>query len=375
MRFKQNFSLYPRKSKGKTIWYYRTYDKTGKRTSGTSTGLSSRVKAQAFCEKLFSEGLLLSSDLENKPLKLFIGTFFDDNSPFVQNKLLQNQLTLEEYANSTLRIYRSYYNKHIYPYWRNIQLKNINLQSVKDFRDTVAKKGIKRSSVNTCITVLGIIFTDLVNSGIIQDNPVKKIKPLTADKDKVGAFTIEECKLWINCEYEEEETDFKTIMVVCCLTGLRINEILGLHKDNIYPDHISVCMQRMINGGTKGVKDNQPRLVPIIPELYNYLMQNIKEDGFLSAYSYPKSYTLFRKYCRKLGFEERRIKDNIHIHSGRHFYNTYLLAENISGVKVDAVIGHSDKERTMQRLYTNWNVEHFSDVQEANKKLWNKLMN
>lgn len=373
MRFKQNFSLYPRRNKNKTIWYYRTYDAEGKRTTGTSTGLSSRAKAQAFCEKLFSEGLLISSSHENKPLKLFISDFFGDESNYVQNKLLQNQLSLEQFANSTLKTYRSYFKKYIFPYWENIQVKNITLKEVKTFREYVAESGIKRSSINFCITVLSIIFTDLLDAETITDNPCKKIKPLKeTDSEKVGAFNLDEIKLFCNSSFEYSELSL--VFIICSLTGMRINEVIGLQKKNIFPDHIKVNVQKQ-GTGEKSVKDEQPRIIPIIPELYELLMKNIKSSGYIVTQSYNHVYQKFRAACISLGIEERREKDNLHIHSFRHFYNTFLLSENIPGVKVDAILGHKDKERTMQRIYTNWEPAHFNDVQEVNKKLWNIIFN
>jgi len=47
MGYKQPYNLYPRKTKGgKIIWYYRTYDDGGNRTSGKSTGQTSKTAAR-----------------------------------------------------------------------------------------------------------------------------------------------------------------------------------------------------------------------------------------------------------------------------------------------------------------------------------------
>lgn len=59
-RYKEPFSLYPRKTKkGVRVWYYRTYDKNGKRTIGRSTGQIFKTLARRYCQKLIKEGKLI----------------------------------------------------------------------------------------------------------------------------------------------------------------------------------------------------------------------------------------------------------------------------------------------------------------------------
>jgi len=61
MRYREPWSLYPRKSKpgGSTVWYYRTYDESGQRTTGRSTGTSSKTLARDYCARLYQEGRLI----------------------------------------------------------------------------------------------------------------------------------------------------------------------------------------------------------------------------------------------------------------------------------------------------------------------------
>jgi hypothetical protein len=59
-REKKEFSLYTRTMKdGRKVWYYRTYDEFGKRTTGKSTGQTSKTKAENYCLRLFRENTLV----------------------------------------------------------------------------------------------------------------------------------------------------------------------------------------------------------------------------------------------------------------------------------------------------------------------------
>lgn len=78
-RYKLNFTLYPRKTRnGRCVWYYRTYDLEGKRTSGKSTGQTSKTLARKYCEDLLKKNILYvgKSDYCND----FIKNFLNKNS-------------------------------------------------------------------------------------------------------------------------------------------------------------------------------------------------------------------------------------------------------------------------------------------------------
>lgn len=60
MRYKEPFTLYFRKmANGKTVWYYRTYDENGIRTSGKSTGQTSKTRTKLYCLDLLKKDQLL----------------------------------------------------------------------------------------------------------------------------------------------------------------------------------------------------------------------------------------------------------------------------------------------------------------------------
>lgn len=59
-RTKQPFTLIKRETKdGKGIWYYRTYDAFGKRTTKKSTGQTNKNAAYNYCLQLFKDELLI----------------------------------------------------------------------------------------------------------------------------------------------------------------------------------------------------------------------------------------------------------------------------------------------------------------------------
>ena len=65
MNEQKDYSLYKRPIKGsrikgaRWIWYYRTYDEYGRRTSGRSTGETNKTRAERFCNNLIRKGQLI----------------------------------------------------------------------------------------------------------------------------------------------------------------------------------------------------------------------------------------------------------------------------------------------------------------------------
>lgn len=60
MKYRKPFTVFPRKMKsGKVIWYYQTYDNSGKRTSAYSTGQTTKSAARSICFKLLKQEKLV----------------------------------------------------------------------------------------------------------------------------------------------------------------------------------------------------------------------------------------------------------------------------------------------------------------------------
>ena len=69
----------------------------------------------------------------------------------------------------------------------------------------------------------------------------------------------------------------------------------------------------------------------------------------------------------------KRKENSLTFHSLRHFFNTYLMSNDIQQAKVDFIVGHSAGIGSMSRLYTTWKPEMYSDVLELQEKLLDEL--
>jgi integrase len=126
------------------------------------------------------------------------------------------------------------------------------------------------------------------------------------------------------------------------------------------------------------VKTHKPRNIPIHEAIEKELRELIKTNGegfvFVNKPQDKKPIgrtaiaRSFSKALEMIGIDEgRRKKRNLSFHGWRHFFNTYLLTENVTDAKVMAVTGHVTNN--MKKHYTHFDTTKFLEVTEAQKRL------
>jgi integrase len=357
------YTLYTRKrTNGKPVYYWRTYDENGNRTSGKSTGCTNRRDANKYCRSLIS----FDMPVKNKSFKNYAGTFFaEDSLWYTDLKLCDAQLS-EGY----IAAIRSYHQNHIMPYFGDCGLSEIVPSKIKDFRLRLKEKKLTNTTINTICGTLKIITDTATNDGILKIDPFRGVRRLAENKTTHDAFTIDEGKAIISADWKKK--NFRDASLIAAVTGLRMGEVMAIRDETLYDNYIDVRDQRDRNKllPTKG---KEKRKVPICPEVHSIIQANIAENG---GYAFPYSCSCYRKnlYIAFPGKTRNEQKERrLAFHSWRHLFNTQLLAENVPPHKVAAVIGHSSGVGSMQERYTNWEPEHFPEVYEAQKKLLENL--
>jgi integrase len=126
------------------------------------------------------------------------------------------------------------------------------------------------------------------------------------------------------------------------------------------------------------VKTHKPQNIPIHEDIEKELRELIKLNGEGYVFArHPRAEKpigrdaisqSLSKALETIGIDEaRRKKRNLTFHGWRHFFNTYLLMENVANAKVMAVTGHVAEK--MKKHYTHFDTTKFSEVIEAQKRL------
>jgi len=374
MRYKEPFTIYPRKLKTVTVYYYQCYDNNGKRICGHSTGQLKKTAAKMYCMKLFREGRLIP---ENKPVSF--GEFADGwwnlkTCKYLEWRQMQNPL-----APSTIDHYKTNMELHLKPYFGKMKLSSITPEVIQNWIMDLSRKGYNNSSINIQIATLKVMIKEAVRLKLISINPAEKIKKLIAHNKEVQILKNDEVQRLFPRNWPEIWESYEVFIFnkLAACTGMRLSEIIGLQCENVHIDYVHVCVQYSRKYGIRPLKTKDSRNIPITQSLYDELSVLIKKnkEGFVFSETegndpisrnkiYKETGNAFDKIG--IGSEERR-KRRIALHHWRHFLNTALLMANVSTLKVQKVTGH--KSLSMTRHYTHFDSKDFTEVLDVQNNL------
>jgi len=373
MRYKEPFTIYPRKLKNVTVFYYQCYDNNGKRICGHSTGQRTKTGARSYCMELYRNGKLIP---ESKPVSFaeFARGWWDTKTcKYLEWRQVQNPL-----SPSTIDHYKTNLELHIKPYFGKIKLSAITPELIQNWIMDISRKGYNNSSINIQLATLKVMLKEAVRLKLISSNPAEKTKKLAAQNKEVQILNAEEVQKLFPGNWREiwESWEVYVFNKLAACTGMRLSEIIGLQSENVRCDHIHVCAQYSQKYGMRPLKTKDSRNIPITENIYNELLSMIKQgqnfvftdaDGKLPI-SRNRIYRETGSAFDKIGINrDERKKRRIAIHHWRHFLNTALLMANVNTLKVQKVTGH--KSLSMTRHYAHFDSRDFTEVLDVQNSL------
>lgn len=347
-RYKQPFTLYKR---GK-YWYYRTYTPDGLRTSGKTTGQTSKNMAKEYCNNLYLSGNLFKSEILFAD---YAGRFFDDDSTYVKDRI--NPL-----AENTLRGYRTRMKINIMPYFQKMKIGDITYSTLKNFRSALIEEDYSPSVVVSTMNTLKHIIDAAFRDRLIPVNPFTYLEPMEAKKKPRDAFRLEEIRILYSSLKEFQKT-----ILLMALTGTRISEAVGLRYSDVKTTKNGVewiDLKEQYNlKKYKKLKTQDARPIPIIPE--------IKE---LFGFDHTRLSAFYKDFQPvKAGFE-RAEERNLSFHSLRHFFISNSKAEGVNPVKVEFMAGHKLKKNSNEEAtYTHFTADDMTEILEWQRETWKKI--
>lgn len=363
-RYREPFTIFPRRLRsGRTVWYYRTYSPTGERTVAHSTGKTNKTQAKNYCAELLAQGLLYTG--AEVSFLAYAEHFYDDDSPWMLDKK-QTRGDSFTLSKSTLTIYRYSLYKHLIPFFGKMKLYEINTAHIKKYRAKLVEGGFSNNTINTSVACLKVIIKQAIADRYITHDPFITIKPMFIAAHERDAFTLQELISMFTKDWGRD-SEVKYFAVIAAVTGMRISEVFAIRKEHLYKTYLDVSDQIDKNGELIPVKTNEARKLRISSTLFKIINDLIKSNGFAFNLRGTKLRECFYEHC---GVSEKERKSRkLTFHSLRHFFNTYLLANNISEIKVKAMMGHSSGKGSMTERYANFRPEHFDDIAELQEKL------
>lgn len=276
---------------------------------------------------------------------------------------------------STFSTYLSLINSHIIPYFKEINIEDIDSNKIQKFILKMSKKRNnknKKLSVKTIKDTVGVLkqiinFAYEVN--IIEKKDFSYKLPTNNEVKSVKVFSIlEQQKL---LEYCQKNKDKKNIGIMLSLTlGLRIGEVCGIKWEDIDLDNETLNVKRTVQriyinyNGEKRSKIivNSPktkkslRVLPLNRELIDYLIcYKNKRNTYILTNSKksiePKNYRIY--YYKIL--EQLKIK-KLSFHSLRHSFASNAIELGSDYKTVSEILGHTSINTTLN-LYVHPRIE------------------
>jgi integrase len=326
-------------------------------------------------EKILKEkglvNLIVRKDTpESETFESYLTHFWDyERSPYVEEKLSHKVQIGKKHTKLSLERVNRYW----IPYFKGRVLAEITREDVKRFSVFLAKTYPDLSPL-TLKQILRVGVTALrwaAANKLIPEDPTNDLPAYSSKSKKRGVLSPKETADLFRLEWKNKKS--LLINLVAMTTGLRIAEILALRPENIGEEYLTIEWSYSIVDGLKSTKTDEPRTVPIIPQLRDAMRKlallNPHGDGYVffgdkphKPYDQHEPLKALKKMLIKLRAGDRpgqsapkqEIKEwkdrereaieywkkrNVVFHSWRHFYAS-RMTDKLEARKVMLATGH-----------------------------------
>ena len=215
---------------------------------------------------------------------------------------------------------------------------------------------LSNSSINKHLALIGAVFQSAINEGVLNINPVYKVKKLREPQKEMEILTRAEIHAVIETA-RKHYPDFYPLLFTAILTGMRRGELLALTWDKInwvtkqIKVDRSVYNDQFVTPKTSKSKRHinmTDELVKVLKEWrlrchngeLNLVFPN-NEGKFMDAHNLKR-----RRYLPVL---RRAGVGYVRFHDLRHTFASLLLAENVPAKYIQDQLGHASIKTTMDR--------------------------
>ncbi len=230
----------------------------------------------------------------------------------------------------------------------DLDLGSFTLEHLEQFKAKRTEAGVSRTTINIDIRTIKAAFAVALDWERLTRNPFVKAKQLKVDEKAMRVLSQEEFERLLDAI---EETWLHDIIAFNVLTGLRLGEIMNLKWPDFDPVKQTITVQSSEGYRVKGGK---MRVVPIGQDGLDLLNSIPRKGEWIFVGDKGKHYTddyvsrKFKEYVRKLGLPEE-----IHYHSLRATYCTWMGEKNVPQHIIQALAGHSSARVTQRYITAN----------------------
>ena len=257
-------------------------------------------------------------------------------------------------ATSTLRDYRSCSKYHLIPFFGELPLDKVTTTEIRRFISTLQ---CSNKRINNILTPLRGVLGDAFQDGVIEKNPMDRIRSLSIATSEPEPFSLEEIRKILDaCE-----GPLQNLIQFSFWSGLRTSELIGLEWGDIDWGRNVICVRRaFIRGHVKETKTKAGKREVKILNQARKALEAQREHSLLSGgriFTNPltkqpwsgdnKINHHWASVLRKAGVAYRNP------YQTRHTYASLLLSAGENPMWVAQQMGHADWGMIRKR-YGRW---------------------
>ncbi len=333
--------VYYRKRYGK--WEYRISYKDihGKYRQHSKGGFQTKSEAKIAAEKAEQSIRQNPEAIKNKDISL--SDYLEQwiNTYKLNNVAENTRLSLQ----TTLRAVKLFFGQ--------TQLRQITPTSYQNILNKMGEH-YRRSSLNKIHSTVKSCVNYAIQDRIIDYNftSLAKVVSTVSEKDISEKYLeLDEYQKLLKDLEEQSTSSFKHLqLLVIATTGIRWSESLGITWEDVDFDEQTISINKqwgtLIDSGFETLKTtSSERIVPInqtVAEHLKYYQKHFWKDN-----DYNRVFPNFdRKNVATL--LKKIVGRNVHIHSLRHTFASFLIANDIDVMSVSKVLGHKNMEITLK---------------------------
>lgn len=322
------------KNKERNTWYCSFYyqDWTGKRKKKKKEGFATKREAQAFERNFLSE----YAGMPDITFETLVKAYLDKASLRVKASTLANITTI-------IKI-------HMLPFFGDMQINDITAITVSAWHDSLIKKELSISYMQTLHAKLTTLFAFAVKYYSLPKNPARIAGNIQGTKNKrMDFWTLDEFRKFAMCLKKPLH-----IMAFYTLfwSGMRVGELLALTWSDIDFEKKTISISKtlyMVNGKQtittpKTVTSNRTITMP------NFIMAMLKDYKNISHHisisqmfpiREPNLLGALKRTARLAGIKPIRV------HDLRHSHASMLINAGCTPLEVANRLGHKSPAMTL----------------------------
>jgi integrase len=248
----------------------------------------------------------------------------------------------KEIKKDSLRKEINRYNKHVYPYWKDIPLETIKSKDILMYKKYLATQNLSPQSIKLCLSLLRRIINRSIKLEMCSFK-LPYFEMPKVDNNRVRFLNQDEAhQLLFQLKIKSEL--WHDITLFALNTGLRASEIFSIR-----PSSVNILQKTVTVFDTK---NSYSRTIPLneiaLDIAHKYLSLN-----YIYLFSNRKITTVssvFRNAVKnsKLNINISDNREKIVFHSLRHTFASWLVQNGIDIFIVGNLLGHRSLQMTMR---------------------------